>query len=62
MFDQEDPNERPSFDQLLLRMKIMMTKDTLYLDLKEDGKKMIPLIVRPNPEIQFDTTHNQKLS
>ena len=39
MFDQEDPNERPSFDQLLLRMEIMMTKDTLYLDLKEDGKK-----------------------
>ena len=39
VFDQEDPNERPSFDQLLLRMEIMITKDTLYLDLKEDGKK-----------------------
>ena len=32
----EDPNERPSFDQLLSRMETMMTKDTPYLDLKED--------------------------
>ena len=39
MLDQEDPNERPSFDQLLLRMEIMMTKDIPYLDLKEDDEK-----------------------
>lgn len=32
----EDPNERPSFDQLLSRMETMMMKDTPYLDLKED--------------------------
>ena len=43
-------------------MEIMMTKDTPYLDLKEDDEKMIPLIVWPNPKLQFDTTHNQKFS
>ena len=31
MLDQEDPNERPSFDQLLLRMEIMMTKETTWI-------------------------------
>ncbi|PFX16936.1 Proto-oncogene tyrosine-protein kinase receptor Ret [Stylophora pistillata] len=34
----EDPNERPSFDQLLSRIETMMTKETPYLDLEEDGE------------------------
>ena len=32
------------------------------LGFKRGRWKMIPLIVRPNPKLQFDTTHNQKFS
>ena len=31
-----DPEERPSFQQLITRMEEMMTRDTPYFDLNED--------------------------
>ena len=31
-----DPEERPSFEQLITRMEEMMTRDTPYFDLNED--------------------------
>ena len=31
-----DPEERPSFEQLMTRMEEMMTRDTPYFDLNED--------------------------
>ena len=31
-----DPEERPSFEQLTIRIEEMMTRDTPYFDLNED--------------------------
>ena len=31
-----DPEERPSFEQLITRIEEMMTRDTPYFDLNED--------------------------
>ena len=31
-----DPEERPSFEQLMTRMEEMMTRDAPYFDLNED--------------------------
>ena len=34
----EDPEERPSFEQLLTRMEEMMTRDAPYFDFNKDYK------------------------
>ena len=34
----EEPEERPSFEQLILRLETMMTKDAPYFDWNGEGE------------------------